>query len=146
MTDVLLRHGDNGGDIEAVLGRFTMSNGLETAAFLSMFGGNERDSGGDEGLPLEWWGNKSETVLARRYRSETQHLLRSLPAIPFNMRRIEDAAERDLAWFVETGLATFVGVVVSIPALNTVAIVMTTEVDGQVFEISFTQPWRQSTV
>lgn len=121
MTDVLLRQSNDGGEITAEGGLLLMSDGLETAAFLSLYGGNEDDPGDAEN-ELQWWGNLLETDSARAYRSETQFLLQSLPAIPANLRRIEQAAARDLQWMLDTGTALSVEVEATIPALNRVRI------------------------
>jgi phage gp46-like protein len=119
MTDVLLRQGNDGGEITVQAGLVLMSEGLETAAYLSLFGGNEQDPG-DSNSAEQWWGNLTETQPARTYRSETQYLLRSLPAIPSNLRRIEQAAARDLQWMIDEGVAKSVTTSASIPALNRV--------------------------
>lgn len=121
MTDVLLRQTPDDGDIIAEAGLLRLSEGLETAAYLSMFGGNDDDPG-DADTTKQWWGNLSEDEPERRYRSETQYLIRSIPAVPSNLLRIEQAAARDLAWFTETGTAKSVAVAARIPALNRVAI------------------------
>ena len=121
MTDVLLRQTDDGGEITVENGLVLMSEGLETGAYLSLFGGNEDDAGDDASSRLQWWGNLDATEDSERYRSETQALLaRGLPAVPSNLRRFEQAAGRDLAWLVETGTARSVTVSASIPALNRV--------------------------
>ncbi len=139
MTDVLLRHFDDGGDLEFINGRATTSDGLETAAYLSLWGGNELDSGIEADDPFEWWGNKSEQLPERQYRSQLQNLLTSLALIPANLRRIEDAAAADLTWFVETGPATFVQVVATIPKVNTVTIIVAIIIDDEKFQFAFTK-------
>ena len=121
MTDVLLRHTNDGGDITIENGLLLMSEGLETAAYLSLFGGNEDDPAGTD-TAQQWWGNLLDVEPERAYRSETQFLVRSLPAIPFNLRRIEQAAARDLQWMLDTGLAQSVAVEATIPALNRVGL------------------------
>jgi phage gp46-like protein len=138
MTDVLLFHEDDGGNIDFVNGQSEMSAGLEVAAYLSMFGGNEQDSGEEADEPLEWWGNKTESVPARKYRSRTQNLLRSIPVVPANLRRIEEAAGLDLTWFVEDGPASYVGVVCSIPGHNRVRWDISIVIDDEKFSFSFT--------
>jgi phage gp46-like protein len=122
MTDVLLSQKVDGGEITFVNGEPLMDDGLETAAYLSLFGGNEEDSGGDEGKPYEFWGNKIETDASKKLRSQTQFLLRSIPITSGNIVLIEDAVANDLAWMVDAKLASFVGGTVSIPALNTIKI------------------------
>lgn len=139
MTDVLLRNFDDGGNIQYINGQVTLSDGLETAAFLSLFGGNERDSGLEADDPLQWWGNLSETLPERLYRSQLQHLVASLPIIPANLRRIEDAAGVDLEWFVSTKLADFVQITASMPGLNTVRLDITIRIVDEEFRFSFTE-------
>lgn len=119
--DVSLFQTDDDGDITVEAGIVAMSGGLETAAYLSLFGGNEDDDGTD-GSPHSWWGNIDETQPEREYHSETQHLLQALVASAANLRRIEDAARRDLAGLVSVGAATEFAVVATIPALDRVKI------------------------
>jgi phage gp46-like protein len=138
MTDVYLFSTPDGGEIDANNGRLTMSDGLDTAVYLSLFGGNEDDSGSDGDARKQWWGNLSETDPPRQYRSETQHLLKSLPLIPASLRRIEDAAKRDLAWMVPSP-ARAVDARATIPALNTVRLELAVDIDGTVFSFTFTE-------
>ncbi len=136
MTDVALLHQSDGGNVEVQNGRFTMANGLFNAAYLSLFGGNERDSGNTADERLEWWGNKIEDVPSRRYRSETQALLKELPLVPANRARFEEAALRDLGWIAEEGPADFVGVAVTMPGLNRLAFTIKIEVSDEVYAFS----------
>lgn len=120
MTDVLLRHSSDGGEITAEAGLVAMSDGLETAAYLSLFGGNEDDGGDDGSASEQWWGNIGEVERARTYRSETQFLMRSIPAVPRNLRRFEQAAARDLDWMTTSRVAKSVAVAASIPGVDRV--------------------------
>lgn len=140
MTDVLLFQTNDDGDIRIEGGLVELTDTPETMAYLCLFGGNERDDGRDDS-GLTWWGNVDEVDPAKRYISETQNLLRSLPAIPFNLRRIEDAANRDLAVFTEQGLAETVTVVASIPAINRVQIDI--DIDG--VPLQFNESWELTT-
>lgn len=125
--DVLLFQINDDGEIELIDGLITMSGGLQTTAYLALFGGNVEDAGGfDESKT--WWANFNETDPAFKYRSETQNLLRSLPAVPANLRRLEDAAVRDLSYLVTIGAATQVSAVATMPALNRVKLAI--EIDG----------------
>ena len=137
MTDVLLRLFANGGQIEYIGGVVTLSDGLETAAFLSLFGGNERDRGIEADDSLQWWGNLIERDDDRRYRSRTQAIVRSLPLVPANLRRVEEAAGLDLTWFVESKLARFVRVIASIPALNRLRLDVEIEIQDELFRFAF---------
>ena len=95
--DILLFQTVDDGDINVSDGLVEMSGGLGTAAYLSLFGGNEDDDG-RKNSTATWWANLNETETTRQYRSETQNLLQAIPAVPANLRRIEDAVRRDLAW------------------------------------------------
>jgi len=135
--DVLLYQSNDNGEIVAEGGVIQMSNGLETSAYLSLFGGQEQDDG-RENNPHNWWGNLGETP-DRQYRSETQYLLRSIPSVPANLRRIEDAARKDLGWMLSTGVASELAVEASMPALNTVRIAINVNGDTA---LEFTENWR----
>jgi phage gp46-like protein len=140
VSDLLLFHTADGGEIELINGQPTMSDGLATAAYLSLFGGNELDSGLQGDDRKQWWANLSETDPARMYRSRTQCLLRAIPAIPANLRRVEDAASSDLAWFLDE-VASAVDVAASMPALNRVVIAIKITVASAVYELSFASKW-----
>lgn len=123
--DVKLYQTTDDGDISVSGGIVELSGGLETAAYLSLFGGNEDDDGRPDN-PRTWWGNLDEIDPARRYRSETQHLLKSIPATSGNLRRIEDAAKKDLAWLLSSKAAVSLSVAASIPGKNKIKIVVNT--------------------
>lgn len=140
VSDVLLFHTADGGEIELINGQPTMSDGLATAAYLSLFGGNEQDSGLQGDDRKQWWGNLGETEQSRVYRSRTQRLLRAIPAIPANLRRVEDAANADLAWFMDE-VASAITVTASMPTLNRVVIAIAITVSSVVYELSFASKW-----
>jgi len=139
--DVRIYHGPNEGEIDFVNGQAVMADGLESAAYLSLFGGNERDSGLAVDDKQQWWGNISELAPQRRYRSETQNLLRSLPATSSNLRRLEDAAGRDLAWFTEE-VADSVEVAATIPVLNRVQLNVVIVIGGKRVGMIFAEDWK----
>lgn len=139
--DVLLFQSTDGGEIEAVNGLLTMSGGLETMAYLCLFGGNENDSAGADSA-RQWWGNLTETDPALQYRSETQNLLQALPATSNNLKRVEQAAKRDLQVFITSGIATEVNVSVTIPAINSLKITGNIAAYGETSEFEFTENWK----
>ena len=141
--DIVLFQTDDGGNITVENGIVDMSGGLETAAYLSLFGGNEDDDGRDDNSS-NWWGNLDENDPASQYRSETQHLLQSLPISTGNLSRIEDAVLRDLAWFIEQKVASSVTVEVYIPALNTIKINITIEAQGEESSFEFVEIWKET--
>lgn len=136
MSDVLLFQTQDDGDIEVEGGTVTLSGGLETAAYLSLFGGNP--SGG------EYWGNGLDNAPARKLVSETQRLLRTAPLTTGNLARVNEAAKRDLQWMVDAGAASSVEVVASIPALDTVGLAVTISAQGEESKFEFAENWRQS--
>ena len=139
--DVLLEQTDDGGEITVVNGVITMSGGLETAAYLSLFGGNGDDDG-RKGNPKTWWGNLLEISPAKKYISETQHLLQSIPAVSASLRKIEDAAKKDLNWFLTESIASSVTVLASIPDLNKITLTVIIEAVGNESEFEFTENWK----
>lgn len=137
--DVLLYQTNDDGNIDVVDGLIRMTGGLDTSCYLSLFGGNEQDDGIDQN-PVQWWGNFSETDAAKKQRSETQHLLRSIPATTNNLQRIRQAVERDLAWLSAEGVARELVVTVTMPAVNKVGINI--DVDG--FGVEFVENWKNT--
>ena len=136
--DVFLFDTPDGGDVTQDL---EIRDGLETCVYLSLFGGNVKDDGSQD-TPFGWWGNIGETVQSRRYVSEAAYLLRTIPPEPKNLRRIEDAAKRDLAWVISDDISETVSVVVTMPALNTVK--MSVALDG-IDPIEFRSTWTDKT-
>ena len=139
MTDFLIVHEPDGGEVMIENGRVELTDGPESAVYLSLFGGNEEDSGGYGDARKQWWGNLDETDPARCYRSETQYLLKSLPLIPANLRRLEDAAERDLGWMLSATprIADAISVAATMPALNTVELAIALTINEQTFRTVF---------
>ena len=139
--DVKLVQTDDDGEISVEDGIVEMSGGLETAAYLSMFGGNEDDDGrGDN--PFNWWGNLDETETDKQFRSETQNILQGTPATTGNLLRVEDAINRDLAWFLEDNVASSVTASVSMPAVNRIKIIIDIEANGEESSFEFVENWK----
>tara|TARA_R110000744_G_scaffold333450_1_gene438844 strand:+ start:5727 stop:6173 length:447 start_codon:yes stop_codon:yes gene_type:complete len=139
--DVSLFQTDNEGNIIVEGGIVTMSGGLETSAYLSLFGGDEDDDGRDNN-PANWWANIDEVDPSREYHSETQNLLQALPATTGNLRRIEDAANRDLAWFITSNVASSVNVTASIPGINRIKLSIDIEARGEESSFEFVENWK----
>lgn len=138
--DVILYQSNDDGEVEVVGGLITMDGGLQTSAYLSLFGGNEDDAGGSD-ESLSYWGNLDETETNKQYRSETQHLLQSIPVITSNLLKLKEAANRDLAWMIDDNIATEIEVTVTMPALNTVKISINIDADET---IEFIENWKAS--
>jgi len=139
--DVLLYQTNDGGEVDVVEGFMRMSGGLETAAYLSLFGGNQNDDGRAD-AEAQWWGNLTETESEKQYRGETQYLLDTIAAIPANLRRLEDAARRDLAWFVSSGAATSIEIAATMPGLNKVMLSVSIIYDERETSVQFLENWR----
>jgi len=139
--DPLLYQTTDGGNINVVNGIFEMSGGLDTAAYLSLFGGNEDDDGRNDNS-FTWWGNIDEIDKAKHYRSETQNLLQSLPATSNNLRRIKEAAKRDLQWMLDKKVATTIEATVTIPTLNAVKITIVIGALGESLNFEFIENWK----
>lgn len=139
--DVKLFQTDDEGEITVENGLVEMSGGLETAAYLSLFGGNEDDDGRANN-PANWWANLDEVDPMREYHGESQNLLQALPATTGNLRRIEDAARRDLAWLLDSGVASSVLVSASIPGINKIKLTIDIEAVGQASSFEFVENWK----
>ena len=139
--DVLLFHTPDGGEIALEGGLVVFTGRLDTAVYLALFGGN-MDDDGSPSSPYSWWGNLSEADPANQYRSETQYLLRGIPATSGNLRRVERAAVRDLASFKTKKIASSVSVSATIPALNTVKLAVHVEAEGQEYLFEYVENWK----
>lgn len=139
-VDVMMFDTPDGGEIEIVHGRTTMDRGFATAVYLSFFGGNAEDNGGPSGAEFQWWGNFIERYSRAHLRSETQHLLKTLPATPANLRAIEDAAARDLAWMHEFGVLE-IRVEGSMPRANFVSLEVEIDFEEGTFRLEVNSPW-----
>ena len=132
MTDVLLSQTVNNGDIGLEAGVVDLSPGLETAAYLSMFGGDN------------WWGNLAEEIPERQYTAKTQKALETLPPSSGNLRRIEEAAKEDLGWFISAGAASSVEALASIPTVGRVRLLISIRAEGEEIEFEFIENWKAS--
>lgn len=140
--DVLMWHEPDGGNIGCVGGIVTLTLGLETATYLSLFGGNEDDSGLADGDREQWWANFEELDKRRHQRSRTQYILGGgEPCTPANLSRVEDAVSADLAW-MRTEIGAAIVVAVSITGVNRVAIAVTITIGTTTYRpFKFDAPW-----
>jgi len=139
--DIKLFQEPDGGNISIDQGIAEMSGGLETAVYLSLFGGNEDDACGAD-VSKSWWGNIGENQASRTYRSEFQYLLKSIPLTTGNLNDLKEAANRDLKWMITEKVASSVNMKLSIPALNTVGVVITIKAEGSEEKFEFTENWK----
>ena len=142
-ANVLMFQTPDDGEVEFVDGQPTVSGGLDTMAYLCLFGGNIGDDG-RESNPRNWWGNLSENLPERQYRSETQTLLFELAAVPANLLRLRDAATRDLSAMIDAGIVSGVSVDVTMPGLNRVAFSIQLTGEEGTTELQFVENWKAS--
>jgi phage gp46-like protein len=142
VADVLLEHKPDGGDIRMPAGEgITMTEGLETAVYLSHFGGNAEDNGTDATAHLQWWGNRGETDERRQLRGGLQAALQSLPVTSGNLLRLGDIAADDLQWLVDEGLAESVRSSVTLVGPKRIELVDHITVSGRTYQIRNFATW-----
>lgn len=137
--DVLLFQTADGGDITASNGQLALTEGLDVAVYLSLFGANENDSGLSADDSKQFWANFDEPDADKRYRSATQFLLRNLPLIPANLTRIEDAAANDLKWLL-TSVSDSIAVRATMPGVNRVQLNIALVINGKTTAFSIKPP------
>ncbi len=109
-----------------------LDGGLETPIYLSHFGGNVKanTTGNEEPgiLREDWYGNAfvSEDP-DRRANSDLERALIELPISSGNLLKYEDAAEDDLAWLINNGIAASVASEAVITAPESVKVTDTVE-------------------
>ena len=117
--DVLLESTNDGGDLVIENNFIVGTGGFETAAFLSLFGGNAGDDGTESTRKKAWWGNQLDPDEPnKRLVSRLQNIIKALPATPGNLNKVIQATKDDLAWFTSEGIADTILVDGSIPSPN----------------------------
>ena len=124
MTDVVLIQTLNDGDVIYQDGDLEMDGGIRTASYISIFGGNKKDPSLSD-QTHSWWANLSEIDAAFMHRSETQYIIDNFPLIPANLLLIQDAALKDLQWFIDENIITSIEAIASIPSVNTLQLDIT---------------------
>ena len=137
--DVLLYQTTDNGEMNVELGVTEMTGGFQTAIYLSLYGGNDDDSGTEADDSKQYWQNLIETIPARKLRSETQFILQSLPATSGNLKMVEAAALKDLDWLSDS--ASNIEARATIPRLNWVDIFITFEADGKREQFKYSANW-----
>lgn len=102
VRDVWMYQTFDDGNVYVLEGDLYRTDGLETAVYLSLYGGNPDDNG-TEGNRLGWWGNDGQEDPARQMVSRFQNMLEGAPLTSGNILRFEDAAAADLAWLEALG-------------------------------------------
>ena len=139
MTDILLKQTADGGELTIQNGTLLMSDGLETAAYLSLFGSNDADSGLAADDANQFWGNLIDADPVQKQRSQTQYLLGKLPLTPANLQRFEEAAAADLAWF-KGSIADSIAVQATLPGINKIQFNVVIIINGVATSLRLTPP------
>lgn len=130
--DVYLFNTLDGGDIRAERGFIEMTAGLESAVYISLFGGSE----------APWWGDGIENESAYKLQSETEAALNKYAAISGNLIKLEQAAIRDLNWMITTNTASDLSVIVSLAATKRVCYQIEFIADGIRQMINYEINWK----
>lgn len=91
--DIFLFNTLDGGEIDIKDGKALMTEGLETAVYLSLFS------------PSSWFCNEAAVDDAEVLYSNTQALINSAPQSTKNYRLLEQAISQDLNWLVTNNYA-----------------------------------------
>lgn len=104
MRDVWMFQTNDDGQVYAEDGDLVRTDGLETAAYLSLFGGNVEDDG-TSGNRAAWWGNAITGTESQHMTSRYQNFIEGREISSADLLRAEDLAMQDLSWLSELGLS-----------------------------------------
>jgi len=129
MSDILLFQTDDGGEIELINGFVTLTDDLQTAAYISLFGGET------------WFGNELQETDAAKIQSTTGKAINETPPGSGGLLIIEDAVRADLAWLVTENLASSVDAEATLTG-STLDLEVSIEYDtGETVVLNFEQNW-----
>ena len=115
--DVLVLDSVDGSEISIKNGLIMPDMGFRTAVFLSLFGGNEEDSG-DVKNRNTWWGNFVDAGKNEKLVSLFQAFIKTFPLTTKNLLIAEKKAEEDLKWFIDEGIADSVSANITVQENN----------------------------
>lgn len=101
MTDALLTFTPDGLEMQISQGVVAVAQWVESAIVLSFIGNS--DDPGLANASRQYWANLLARHSHQKLRSEFAHLADGLPITSGNLRKMQEAAERDLAWMTEPG-------------------------------------------
>ncbi|MEI0477962.1 hypothetical protein R4K92_03760 [Brachyspira intermedia] len=114
--DVLLSMTNDGLDINIKNNLIECTSGFETAIYLSLFGGNEKDDSSNSNEKYTWWGNNIQSI--DYYKSNTLSIITGKNANARNLQLLEKAILLDLNWIIEQNIADTIEVNCTIPNFN----------------------------
>lgn len=128
----------DGGEICFENGKIAMSGGLETAVFLSLFGGNISTGFFNR---TTYWGDVWETDGAFFAKGETERVVLDNVLSRNSLLLLKDAITRDLSWILEKNVATDIVIDVQVLTPNVVRVFLEISADGVQNDITFNLNW-----
>jgi len=139
--DVLLFNTPDGGEINIKNGIVELTGGFETAVYLALFGGDNRDDTTIDNK-FNWWGNVVEPDPVFHYRSITQYNLLNLLPISSNLVTLENGVVSDLQRFIDIKAFDSVNVDVSFVGLRKIKIVIDIAANGENIKLEYLENWK----
>jgi phage gp46-like protein len=133
----------DGGEIPIADGQFSGDRSFNTAVYLSLFGGNSDDSGKVKNSKT-WWGNLLPgTAEYEKMVSRFQCFITAKPMTTKNIQEAIKAAELDLRWIVDEGIAGAVRVTGEAGRGNRFNLRVSIDTAGEsLYENSFSLFWK----
>jgi phage gp46-like protein len=141
--DVLLMETEDGGDVLIENDFFVCDRSFNTAVYLSLFGGNKDDNGKVKNSKT-WWGNTLPGVPEHeKLISRFQYIISGLPMTTKNIQEAEAAANLDLKWITDEGIAEKVIVSGRAASRNKFTMRVDIQAGGKsIYENTFSLFWR----
>jgi phage gp46-like protein len=141
--DLFLEDTPDGGDIRIENNLFVSDRSFNTAVYLSIFGGNKDDNGKVKNNKT-WWGNTLPgTAENEKLVSRFQAVISGLPMTTKNILEAESAAQLDLKWVVDEGIADKVTASGRALSHNKFALVVDIQAGGaSIYENTFALFWK----
>ncbi|AUR94091.1 hypothetical protein NVP1191O_32 [Vibrio phage 1.191.O._10N.286.52.B4] len=127
--DVLLFQTLNDSDMSITDGIVQMTQGLETAVYLSLFS------------PVDTYLNEAAETNDEKLSSQTEEIIQNKPQSSKNYQLLVQAVNADLKWLVTNGNANSIDTSVSSDGLNRVIISITIEQDSSSTNITLPVEW-----
>lgn len=132
--DVLLFQTLNDGDMSITDGIVRMTQGLETAVYLSLFS------------PVDTYLNEAAETKDEKLSSKTDEVIQNKPQSSKNYQLLVQAVEADLNWLTQNNHARSVSASVSSDGLNRVIISIVIEQDSGSTNITVPVEWGSTNV
>lgn len=127
--DLLLFQSLDGGNINVDNGIVQMTQGLETAVYLSLFS------------PEDWYGNYTVDINSGKLQSKTDAIITTYPQTSKYYQLLTQAIDSDLKWLIDEGLANAITSSVTAEKLNRVNINITIEQDSGSTNLTLPVEW-----